>query len=118
LSEKRLFCCLSLPTGVKVIAYYDIFQLVSQVIVLSIALSDELKESDTLGLNRPKHFVWWFFSSGLFTILMGIKCYYGLRFVLRSGEGYSKRVYQTNVARTLQLQKEGKLAANGIDEEQ
>ena len=66
------------------LVYYDIFQLVSQLVILSILLADELSDAKTLNILKGRHFVYWFFSSGLFTILLGIKSFYGFKFVWAS----------------------------------
>ena len=103
LSEKRLFCCLSLEKGVKIIVYYDIFQFILQSIAVSISLSNSIKQSDKLGLYRPKHFIYWFFSSGLFTIILAIKCFYGFKFVWKSTEGFASRLFQKNIEKIKRL---------------
>jgi hypothetical protein len=100
LKQKRCCCCLSLQKGITALIYYDLFQLVSQMILFLVILQDELADSESLNLFRGRHFIWWFYSSGLFSILLGIKAYYGSKFIWYSTDGYQRRLFNNNLRKT------------------
>lgn len=66
-------------------------------VLFLIILQEEMTNSDQLNLFRGRHFVWWFYSSGLFSILLGIKSYYGFKFVWYSSKGYERRLFNTSL---------------------
>lgn len=76
----------------KFIIYWDIVSLVSQLFTLSAVLIWQLKDADNLNLSEGKHFVFWFFTSGILMILLLTKCYYGVKFLYFSSYSYEARV--------------------------
>lgn len=82
-------------------------------------LAGQLTDADNLNLSQGKHFVYWFFSSGLVTIMLFIKCYYGFKFLWFSSRGYERRVADRNIKNAQQRQTSGVITignSSNIDE--
>ncbi len=99
LSRIQRHClCFTLQKGITYLIIVELIQLIIQLIGIVAVLALTIREDD-LDLRNTEYFFFWALTSALLTVGLGIKSYYGLKFLRFSSKRYTRWVHDLNSRR-------------------
>lgn len=94
-SHRRFFFCLSLETGVKLVILGDVVLLLIIVFgIMSLSFILALLGYSDLHIKALQYSIYFCFTRGTIATTLGVKCFYGLRYIWKTTMRYQAKVFK------------------------